>query len=238
MDERTDMPGMADRVAAIQARIEAACGRAGRDPAGVNLIAVSKNHGPDKVREAAGCGLRIFGENRVQEARAKIPESPGHLEWHLIGHLQRNKAALAVELFPVIHSVDSLRLIEALETAADRAGRTVKIFFEVNVSGEASKFGFDPAQVAGALEACATCHRLEVIGLMTMPPFTTDPEGARPYFRALVEHRARWRDQTGFPLDELSMGMSHDFEVAIEEGANWVRVGTAIFGERTRGEAA
>lgn len=213
-----------------------ACRRAHRDPHSVRLLAVSKNHGPDAVRQAADCGLRYFGENRVQEARAKIPESPGHLEWHLVGHLQRNKAPLAVELFPVIHSVDSLRILDALEAAADKAGRSLDILLEVNVSGEASKFGFNPADIPLALEHCSRLHRLAVIGLMTMPPATRDPEGARPYFAALRDHRDRWRQQSGFPLEELSMGMSHDLHIAIEEGSTWVRVGTAIFGERTYGE--
>lgn len=225
---------MEERIAAIRARMAAAAARAGRDPAAVELIAVSKTHGPDKVREAAACGLRVFGENRVQEARAKIPECPGHLAWHLIGHLQRNKAALAVELFETVHSVDSERLLDALNHACDQAGKAIDIFLEINVSGEGTKFGFPPDAVPPVLARLNDWPRLAVVGLMTMPPFTPEPEGARAHFRRLRELRDRWRGETGIPLDQLSMGMSHDFEVAIEEGADWIRVGTAIFGERER----
>ena len=216
----------------MRQRIARACERCGRDPQGVQLVAVSKTHEADVVREAAECGLRIFGESKVQEAKAKIPLCPGNLTWHMIGHLQRNKAGLAVELFDRIHSVDSLRLLETLDRAAAEAGKTLPVLLEVNVSGEASKFGMPPSAGPEVLKAANDLYHVSVVGLMTMPPFTEEPEKARAHFRALCALREQWRDETGYGLDELSMGMSHDFEVAIEEGSTWVRVGTAIFGER------
>lgn len=227
---------MAERIEAVEARIAAACARAGRAREDVQLIAVSKTHPPEAVCEAARAGLMIFGENKVQEARAKIPECPGNLTWHLVGHLQRNKARLAVELFDVIHSVDSLRLLEAVHAAADDAGKTQKVLLEVNVSGEGTKFGLKPAEVPELLRSSGAFPRVEIRGLMTMPPFYEELENVRPFFRQLRELRDAWQRETGFALSELSMGMSHDFEVAIEEGANWVRVGTAIFGERAKKE--
>ncbi len=232
-DEQVEQ-GMPERIDAVRSRIHAAADRAGRDPDTVNLIAVSKTKPPDAVREASECGLRIFGENKVQEAMAKIPESPGHLSWHLIGHLQRNKAAAAVQLFDMIHSVDSLRLLETLNRLCDEAGKTMPIFLEVNVAGEGSKYGFKPDELPTLLPDLPGYTRLECRGLMAIPPYTPEPEQARAYFRRLREWRDRWQDDTGIPLSELSMGMSGDFEVAIEEGADWVRVGTAIFGERTK----
>ncbi|MCP5487932.1 MAG: YggS family pyridoxal phosphate-dependent enzyme [Verrucomicrobia bacterium] len=225
---------MEERIGRIRERMAAAALRAGRSPDEVELIAVSKNHGPDRIREAARCGLRIFGENRVQEARAKMPECPGTLSWHLIGHLQRNKAAQAVALFDRIHSVDSVKLLEALNQACDQAGKSMDIFLEVNVSGEGTKFGFSPEAVPDVLRHGGDWPRLVMVGLMTIPPFTQDPEGARPHFRQLRAYQEQWQQETGIPLESLSMGMSHDFEVAIEEGSHWVRIGTAIFGERSK----
>ena len=216
----------------MRQRISRACERSGRDPQSVQLVAVSKTYEADVIREAAECGLRIFGESKVQEAKAKIPLCPGNLTWHMIGHLQRNKAGLAVELFDRVHSVDSLRLLETLDRAAAEAGKILPVLLEVNVSGEASKFGMPPSAGPEVLKAANNLFHVNVVGLMTMPPFTEEPEKARVHFRALCALRERWRDETGYGLDELSMGMSHDFEVAIEEGATWVRVGTAIFGER------
>jgi pyridoxal phosphate enzyme (YggS family) len=227
-------PDVQQRVEAVQARIADACRRCGRDPAGVHLIAVSKTHSADRVAEVAACGLSVFGENRVQEARAKIPLCPSHLTWHLVGHLQRNKAVAAAEVFDLIHSVDSLRLLETLNQAGDQLGRTVRVLLEVNVSGEASKFGLTREEVPVLLEAANRLKRVEVRGLMTIPPLTDDVEKARPHFRRLREWRDEWRLASGHALDELSMGMSHDLDVAIEEGAYWVRVGTALFGERER----
>jgi pyridoxal phosphate enzyme (YggS family) len=207
-----------------------ACKTAGRDRKSVRLLAVSKTRPPEAVREAVDCGLRLFGENRVQEAQSKIPMSPSGLEWHLIGHLQTNKAKVAARLFQMIHSVDSLKLLQALES---HAGTTLPVLLQVNVSGEASKFGMEPSEVAGVIEAANQMQKCEVHGLMTIPPFSPDPEKTRVNFVALRELRDRLQEETGTPLPELSMGMSHDLEVAIEEGSTWVRIGTALFGARS-----
>jgi pyridoxal phosphate enzyme (YggS family) len=222
-----------ERLTRIQERMAAACARAGRRADEVQLVAVSKTYGADRVREAAACGLRIFGENKVQEAEAKIPECPGTASWHLIGHLQSNKAARAVALFDQIHSVDSLKLLQRLEAAAAAEGKRLPLLLEVNVAGESSKFGLRPEGVPEVLAHTGELEYTQVVGVMTMPPLTPDAERARQYFRRLRELRDGWGAQFGLPLAELSMGMSHDFEVAIEEGATWVRVGTALFGERT-----
>jgi pyridoxal phosphate enzyme (YggS family) len=220
------------RLDVIRGRIAQACARAGRKPESVNLLPVSKTHGPEAVRAAADCGLSVFGENRVQEAKQKIPLCPGHLAWHLVGHLQTNKVKDAVRLFARIHSVDSLKLLAAIDAAGELTGRVMPVFLEVNVSGESSKFGLAPAEVPAVLAAANGLQRVQVDGLMTIPPVAEDPEQARPYFRKLRELRDGWRQATGFDLDELSMGMSQDFEVAIEEGATWIRLGTVLFGPR------
>ena len=228
------MSEISDRIAVVQQRLALAVERAGRNPTDVVLMAVSKNHGPDAVREAANCGLTLFGENRVQEAAAKIPECPGHLHWHLIGHLQRNKVRPAVEYFETIHSVDSLRLLEAIHQACDQSGRKISLLLEVNVSGESVKFGLKPEEVPGVLARAQAMPRIEITGLMTIPPLTEDPEGARPHFRALRTFRDQWQQETGVALPTLSMGMSHDLEVAVDEGSNVIRIGTAIFGPRPK----
>lgn len=225
---------MADRLDRIEGRIVAACERAGRQRDEVTLVAVSKTRTPDIVAEAAALGLRIFGENKVQEARAKIPESPSHLSWHLIGHLQSNKAKVAARLFDCVHSVDSEKLARALNSGADEAGRQLNILLEVNVSGEASKFGLKPEEISAVLEVANACPRLIVDGLMTMAPFAPEAEKARPYFKQLRDLRDRLAQETGSPLEQLSMGMSGDFEVAIEEGATMIRIGTLLFGERQK----
>jgi pyridoxal phosphate enzyme (YggS family) len=227
-----EQDGIAERWRHVRERVAAACARSGRDPAGVGVVAVAKTFGPEAVREAAGAGIRVIGENRVQEARAKIPECPGGLEWHFIGHLQRNKAVQAVPLFQMIHAVDSIRLLETLDAVCAEAGRCMPVCLEINVSGESSKFGMAPADGPAALRRCESLMHVDVRGLMTIPPFNPDREAARPYFRALRELRDRWRDETGFALADLSMGMSDDYEVAVEEGATWVRIGTFLFGGR------
>ncbi len=216
----------------IKERMSAACGRAGRPVGSVLLLPVSKGHPPDTVRAAAELGLNVFGENRVQEAKAKISLCPGRLRWHMIGHLQSNKCRDAARLFELIHSVDSLQLAEELDRCAERAARTLAILLEVNVSGEASKHGFFPTRLLAELEAINRLRRLEIHGLMTMAPWTPEPEKVRPVFRRLRELRVECESILGAPLPHLSMGMSGDFEVAIEEGATIVRVGTALFGER------
>lgn len=204
--------------------------RAGRDPATITLVAVTKMVVPERVDEAVAAGLTVFGESKVQEANAKIPVVSGRARWHMVGHLQSNKARYAVALFELIHSVDSVKLAAELSKWAERAGKTQAVLLEVNVAGEAVKFGLKPEDVPAALEQINQLPRIEVQGLMTVPPYTEDPEQAREHFQRLRE----LRDATG--LRELSMGMTHDFEVAIEEGATLVRVGTAIFGERQRHE--
>jgi pyridoxal phosphate enzyme (YggS family) len=216
----------------VKQRIADACARSDRDVDSVKLVAVSKRKSPDAVRALAESGLEVFGESRVQEATQKIPLCPTGLTWHMIGHVQRNKARDVARLFSYVHSVDSLRLLEALDGAAADAGKTLPVLLEVNVSGEGSKFGLTPAEVPAVLERCQALMNLDVSGVMTIPPFAPEAEEARPYFARLRELRDEWRDESGFPLDELSMGMSHDFEIAIEEGATWIRLGTILFGER------
>jgi len=225
-----DMSEMfAQRLENVERRIAVACENAGRPRDSVRLLAVSKTKPPEAVREAADCGLRLFGENRVQEAQSKIPMCPAGLEWHLIGHLQTNKAKVAARFFQMVHSVDSLKLLQALE---GHAGTTLPVLLQVNVSGEAAKFGMKPDEVAAVIEAANQMQKCEVHGLMTIPPFSPDPEKTRIHFSNLRQLRDRLQDETGTPLPELSMGMSHDLEVAIEEGSTWVRIGTDLFGSR------
>ena len=224
------MSVVSDNINLIRQRISAAAERVGRDPAEVTLIAVSKAIEPESVEAALAAGQTLFGESKIQEARAKIPLISGHARWHLVGHLQTNKARDAVTLFELIHSVDSLKLAVELDKCAERAGKTQAILLEINVSGEASKFGLKPDVLESTVADINKLTRLEIQGLMTIAPFAEETERARPYFRRLRE----LRDALG--LRELSMGMTHDFEVAIEEGATMVRIGTAIFGERKRHE--
>jgi len=233
---------VADNLVKIQQRIGAACERAGRDPASVMLLAVSKTHPAEAIRDAVDAGQLFFGESKIQEAKAKIPDCPGKARWHFIGHLQSNKVRDAVELCEMIQSVDSPGLAREISKRADQAAKTMPILLEVNVAGEASKFGYKPEQLLAELDEINALPRIEVHGLMAIPPYVTDPEKARPYFQRLRDLRSRCEDLLGAPLPHLSMGMSGDFEVAIEEGATIVRVGTALFGERvkskTRIEAA
>ncbi len=220
-----------ENLEAVEIRIAAACEKAGRNRAEVKLVAVSKTKPADAVLEAADAGQILFGENRVQEAQAKIPLCPGHLQWHLIGHLQSNKARIAASgIFRMIHSVDSEHLLRELDKYA---AVPLPVLIQVNVSGEGSKEGCAPAEAAALIEAANRCSKVEVHGLMTIPPFTPDPEKARIHFAALRVLRDRLQQETGTPLPELSMGMSHDFEVAIEEGATYIRVGSDIFGGRS-----
>lgn len=213
-------------------RIREAELRSGRPPESVSLVAVSKAHPPDLLREASDLGVEVFGENRIQEARAKIPLLPSKTRWHFLGHLQRNKIRQALPLFELFHGVDSLQIAEDMDRVAAEAGHHPRILLEVNVAGEATKFGFRPEELLREVEKVASLPRLEVVGLMTIPPPVLDPEDARPYFRSLRELRDTIQHRFGLGLPELSMGMSGDFEVAIEEGATWVRVGTSLFGER------
>jgi len=220
----------------VRERIAAAAERVGRDPAEITLVAVTKTHPPEVIRAAYEVGQRHFGENRVKEAAGKVGDLPGDITWHMVGHLQSRKAALAVDLFDIVHSVDSVKLARRLDRFCAERGRTMPVLVEVNVSGEASKYGF-PIADRDALEAVVaemlTLPHVRIEGLMTMAPIVADPEEARPMFRALRELRdslatrfsqVEWR--------HLSMGMTDDFEVAIEEGATMVRIGRAIFGPR------
>jgi len=225
---------LADNLEKIQQRIRAAAERAGRDPASVQLLAVTKMHPPETIRAAADGGLTLFGENKVQEAKAKIPLCPGRLRWHFIGHLQSNKCRDAVELFEMIQSVDSLALAREIDKRAEAAAKNMPVLLEVNVAGEASKFGYAPDQMLADLNEINALRRLEIQGLMAVPPWTAEPERTRPHFRRLRELKAQAEQVLGAPLPHLSMGMSDDFEVAIEEGATIVRIGTALFGPRVK----
>jgi pyridoxal phosphate enzyme (YggS family) len=229
---------IANHISAVRERIEAAARRAGRSAEDVALMGVTKTHGPDQIREAYHAGLRLFGENRVQEFAAKAGALVDlrHAEWHMIGHLQTNKASKAVELFRGVDSVDSVKLAEKLDLAARKLGRKLSVLIEINVGGEAAKSGVaaDSRELEELLQAAPRFEALQFRGLMTVPPLTDDPESARPFFRKLRELRdaIAARKLPAIAMDVLSMGMSHDFEVAIEEGSTCVRVGTAIFGER------
>lgn len=216
----------------VREQMEAACERAGRKPDAVTLLTVSKGHPPATVQEAAALGLSLFGENRVQEAKVKIPQCPGRLRWHLIGHLQTNKCRDAVALFEMIHSVDSLHLALEIQKCAEKAAKTVPVLLEVNVAAEASKFGYEPEMLLLELEKLNALPRLEIHGLMTIAPWTQQAEKVRPVFRRLRELKEECEQLLGAPLPHLSMGMSGDFEVAIEEGATFVRLGSALLGER------
>jgi pyridoxal phosphate enzyme (YggS family) len=225
----------AENIAKVRERIAAACARVGRKPEEVRLIAISKTFPAECIRQAYEAGLRDFGENRVQEAMAKRPAlSDLTVTWHLVGHLQTNKAKPARELFQWIHSVDSLRLAEKLDKVAPSRGEKLPVLIEVNLGGEAAKTGAESSVVVGLAEALSRLETLELRGLMVIPPFLEEPEMVRPYFRRLRElaKEVAARDLPNVSMQELSMGMSHDFEVAIEEGATMVRIGTAIFGPR------
>jgi len=218
----------------IQGRIARAAGRTGRDPASVTLVAVSKTVSVSRIEAAIQAGVQVLGENRVQEARGKIEALGKKVPWHLIGHLQTNKSALAVSLFEMVHSVDSLRVAQALDREAGRRGKCLPVLVQVNISGETSKSGVAADEAPALLKAVAGMTQLRLEGLMTIPPYAMDPEAGRPVYRRLRELRDRVNAE-GFvrlPLHHLSMGMSHDFEVAVEEGATMVRVGTLLFGER------
>lgn len=221
--------GIADNLQSIRSRIANAAQRSDRDAAEVKLIAVSKTHPVEVLREAMAAGVSVFGENKVQEADGKIVglASDG-IEWHLIGHLQSNKARKAVQLFDVIHSIDSVEIAERLERICVEEGReSLPVLIQVDLAGEQTKSGIAETELPTLIEYLKSCERLKLIGLMVLPPFFDDPEATRPYFKHLRDIRDRL-----LPGRELSMGMSNDFEVAIEEGATMVRVGTAIFGGR------
>jgi len=226
---------IADNLASARLRIRKSAQDAGREPGDVRLLAVSKMFGLEHVRAAAAAGQQDFGENRVQEALQKMAGSADlKIRWHLIGTLQSNKVRKAVPRFSAIHSVDSLTLLEAIEEAATEAGVTPDLLVQVDLAGEATKHGAVPAVARAIVEAASRCRSARCVGLMTIPPYFEDPEQARPYFAQLRDLRSTLLTQGIEPaqLRELSMGMSHDFEIAVQEGATIVRLGTAIFGRR------
>jgi pyridoxal phosphate enzyme (YggS family) len=231
---------IAQNIAALREQIKRAAARAHRDPQEIALIAVTKTHPPERIREAYQSGLRLFGENRVQEfaSKASVLSDLSAAEWHMIGHLQTNKASKAAELFSAVDSVDSMKLAEKLNAAAQALSKKLPVLIEINVGGEAAKSGvaLDSPELEELLKAAPRLEALEFRGLMTVPPYTEDPEGARPYFRNLraLRDQITARKLPALTMQVLSMGMSHDFEVAIEEGSTCVRIGTAIFGERAQ----
>ena len=228
--------GLAARFALVKARIEAAATKSGRSPEAVRLIAISKTHPPSLIKKVIALGATDLGENRVQEAEGKIPDvGRDAARWHLVGHLQTNKARRALQLFDVIHSLDSIALAQRLDRLCAELGRqSVPLLIQVDLGHEETKSGIDERELPQLTEAVGALDRLELIGLMTLPPFFADPEQARPYFRRLRQLRDELAANRVFGDNpgELSMGMTHDFAVAIEEGATMVRIGTAIFGER------
>ncbi len=224
---------IAANLQSVLQRVARACERASRDPAGVTLLTVSKGHPAEAVRAAAEVGLIFFGENRVQEARAKIGLCPSRLRWHLIGHLQTNKCRDAVHFFEMIQSVDSLPLALEINKWAEKSAKTMPVLIEVNVAGESSKFGYAPEKVLAELKEINALPRIEVHGLMTVAPFSQDSEKVRPVFRRLRELKGQCENILGAPLPHLSMGMSGDFDVAVEDGATMIRLGSAVLGPRT-----
>ena len=226
------MSEIAARLQRVHDRIGEAAQRAGRDPAGVQLVAVSKTQSAEAVREAFEAGQIVFGENRVQELVAKAPELPSAARWHLIGHLQKNKIRKVLPAAELLHGIDSAELAVAVDRVAQELGLFPRALLEINVSGESTKFGFSPDDVRTSLDDLLALPRLQIEGLMTIAPVAPDSEEARPCFAALRALRDELAIRSGAPLATLSMGMSGDFEVAIEEGATLVRVGTAVFGSR------
>ncbi len=221
-----------DRLQAIHARIAAAAARTGRDPASIELLAVSKTFPVEVMRVAVNAGQLHFGENKVQELLLKVPELSSRLHWHFIGHLQTNKVRKVLPHVEYIHGIDSLDLARDVDRIATELGLHPKVYLEINLAAESSKHGFSPEKVRSSLEDLRALRRLEIQGLMCIPPFVADAARSRPYFAQLRELRDELEKSGGCSLPLLSMGMSHDFEIAIEEGATIVRVGSAIFGDR------
>jgi pyridoxal phosphate enzyme (YggS family) len=218
----------------VREQIAQAATKAGRAVGDVELVAITKTHDVEQVRAAYEAGQSLFGESRVQEARAKIPELPSNSRWHFVGHLQKNKIRHALPLFELIHSIDSLALAQEADRIAAEEGMHPRVLLEVNVAGEGSKFGFKPETLRTEMETLLALGRLSIEGLMTIPPLATEAEASRKYFIKLRELRDALEKESRAKLPHLSMGMTNDFVIAIEEGATLVRVGTAIFGERSR----
>jgi PLP dependent protein len=228
---------IANRLEQVRAKISEAARRSNRQSEEIRLVAVSKGHDAEKVRLAVDDRPLVFGESKVQEARAKIPLLPSHLRWHFIGHLQTNKVRHALPLFELIHSIDSLELAQQVNRIAKEDGFYPRVLLEVNVAGEGTKFGFSPEALGQSIEQLLRLDRLSIEGLMTIPPVAEKAEASRYYFIELRRLRDKLEEQVNIKLPELSMGMTADFAVAIEEGATLVRIGTAIFGERRRSKA-
>jgi PLP dependent protein len=228
------MSSVAANLERVLAQISDAARKAGRSPDDVQLVAISKTHDAERIREAVEAGQNLFGESRVQEARAKIPLLPSNLCWHFVGHLQKNKIRHALPLFELFHSVDSLSLAQEINRIAEEEGMHPRVLLEVNVAGEGSKFGFRPDKLRQDMEALLALPRLSIEGLMTIPPLAKEAEASREYFVDLRELRDRLETEFQMKLPHLSMGMTNDFPVAVDEGATLARVGTAIFGERSR----
>jgi PLP dependent protein len=230
------MSSIAENLDRVREQIVSAAVKVGRSADEIDLVAITKTHPAEKVREAIEAGQSLFGESRVQEARVKVPELPSNLRWHFVGHLQKNKVRQALPLFEMIHSIDSLSLAQDVDRIAEEEGLYPRVLLEVNVAGEGSKFGFAPDQLREHLEALLALPRLTIEGLMCIPPIADESEVSRKYFVQLREIRDSLEREFGLKLPQLSMGMTNDFSVAVEEGATLVRVGTAIFGERQSGK--
>jgi PLP dependent protein len=228
------MSSVAENLERVREQVAEAAAKVGRAVDEIQLIAISKMHDAEKVRAAYGAGQTLFGESRVQEARAKIPLLPSSLRWHFVGHLQKNKIRHALPLFELFHSVDSLALAHEMNRIADEDGMHPRVLLEINVSGEGSKFGFKPETVRAEMESLLALPRLSIEGLMTIPPLAEKAEASREFFAQLREFRDALEKEFDLKLPQLSMGMTTDFRVATEEGATLVRVGTAIFGERSK----
>ena len=228
------MSSVAENLEQVRERIAQAAAKAARAVDEIELVAITKTHDADRVREAIEAGQILFGESRVQEARVKIPELPSNLRWHFVGHLQKNKIRHALPLFELIHSVDSLSLAQEINRIAEEEGTHPRVLLEVNVAGEGSKFGFPSDKLRQDMEALLALPRLSIEGLMTIPPLAKEAEASREYFVDLRKLRDRLETEFQMKLPHLSMGMTNDFRIAVEEGATLARVGTAIFGERSR----
>jgi PLP dependent protein len=232
------MSSILDNLERVREQIAQAAAKAGRDVKDVELVAITKTHPAEKVREAVEAGQTLFGESRVQEARVKIPELSSNIRWHFVGHLQKNKVRQALPLFEMIHSVDSLALAQDINRIAEEEGLYPRVLLEVNVAGEGSKFGFGPADLREQMEALLALPRLSIEGLMCIPPLAVESENSRKFFVEVRELRDSLEKEFNIKLPQLSMGMTQDFPIGIEEGATLVRVGTAIFGERSKKQKA
>jgi len=232
------MSSILDNLERVREQIAQAAAKAGRDVKDVELVAISKTHPAQKVREAVEAGQTLFGESRVQEARAKIPELSSNLRWHFVGHLQKNKVRQALPLFEMIHSIDSLTLAQDVNRIAEEEGLYPRVLLEVNVAGEGSKFGFAPDDLREQMKALLPLPRLSIEGLMCIPPLAVESEDSRKSFVQVRELRDLLEKEFSMKLPQLSMGMTQDFPIGIEEGATLIRVGTAIFGERSKKQKA